>query len=304
MPRPRRQPKEKTRAARLPLPQCDGPKLHPFDDDTARLEFIRILSDTSIDADAYVFEVSIGGQPFALKVVRLNLSSAPSCCKLIPAQFHFYDDEEDLMGLDEYERKILSRPVAGNSAPLDHLDHYFDPFYNECRAYGKLVGAKLNGEVAVRCHGYMMLSSKQEDALDQKFGASDWNRPVEEYDRLPSTRPPLRAIVKDLILDDTRWTPRVANKMLRDLKKMRKLGIYVMDVKPENYKDGMLVDFSVALTNPHVVFDIKPDFQIQGYKNEDLIAFDAMMQEQKVKTTIRASRNPDTVRKLRSSRKR
>lgn len=58
-----------------PLPHCDGPKLCPFVGDTASLKFIRLLLDPTIDADAYVFEVSIGGQPYALKAVR-RISSA------------------------------------------------------------------------------------------------------------------------------------------------------------------------------------------------------------------------------------
>lgn len=190
--------------------------------------------------------------------------------------------------------------MAGNQAPLDHLNCYFDPFYNECRAYGKLIDAKLNGEVAVRCHGYLMLSPEHEDELDHRFGITGWNRPIEEYDKSPSERQPLRAIVKDLVLEDTEWIPRIANKMLRDLKKMRKLEIYTMDIKPENYKAGLLVDLSLALTAPHVVFQIKPEFQTRGYKNQDLVDFDAMMRDQKVKTRIRAFRNAETTRKLRS----
>lgn len=158
------------------------------------------------------------------------------------------------------------------------------------------MNANLNGKVAVKCHEYMMLSSKQEKHLEQRFGISGWYRPMEDYDGLPENRPPLRAIVKDLVLEDTQWTPRVANKMLQDLRKIRKLEIYVMNIKPENYKGGLLVDFSIALTDPHVVFDIKPDFHVQGYKNQDLIAFDAMMRKQKVRTTIRAFRNIKTMR--------
>ncbi|KAL9119290.1 MAG: hypothetical protein Q9187_004159, partial [Circinaria calcarea] len=244
--------------AKISLPQCEGPKLHPFIDDRARLEFVQLLSDTILDANAYVTE------------------------------FKYYNDKEDDLALDELERDLVSRPVAGNPAPLDHLDYYFDPFYNECRAYGKLVEAKLNGEVAVRCHGYLILSAKREDDLDHRFAITGWNRPIEEYDKLPSKRQPLRAIVKDLVLEDTKWSPLVANKMLRDLRKTRKHEVYAMDIKPENYKGGLLVDFSIALTDPHLVFKFKPDWQVEGYKNEDLIAFDPMIRDKKVKTTIRA----------------
>lgn len=216
--------------------------------------------------------------------------------------FKYYDDEEGSFALDDDEQGLLSQATADYPPPLDQLDHYFDPFCNECRACGKLNQVNLNGEVAVRCHGYLMLSAKYEDGLNNRFGLTGWNRPSEEYDKAPLQRQPLRTIVKDLILDDTDWTPRVANKMLRDLKKMRQHGVYAMDLKPENYKGGQLGDFSVALTEPHIIFRIKPEFQTQGYKNQDLGAFDTMMQEQKVKTTIRAFRNADTIKKLRSSR--
>ncbi|KAL8836998.1 MAG: hypothetical protein Q9176_005999 [Flavoplaca citrina] len=265
------------------LPPCDGPKLHPFVNDKASLEFSRLLSDPTIDADSYVFEVSIGGNAYALKA------------------FKYYDREEDELALDESEREFLSRSTDSYT-PLNHLDHYFDPFYNECRAYGRLIEKNLNGQVAVRCHGYMMLSAEYEDTLEDQFVMNGWNRLAEEYDEPPSKRQPLRAIVKDLVLEDTVWKPRV---MLSHLKRMRKHGVFVMDIKPENYKGGMLVDFSIALTEPHVVFQLKPDFHIESYKNRDLGAFDEMMRDQKVKITIRAFpvRNKDTIRKLRSSRK-
>ncbi|KAL9630621.1 MAG: hypothetical protein Q9204_004627 [Flavoplaca sp. TL-2023a] len=274
------------RAARIPLPSCQGPKLYPFVNDKANVEFIRLLSDPTRGGDSYVFEVSIGGNPYALKA------------------FKYYDKEEDELALDEFERKFLSHSEGGYT-PLDHLDHYFDPFYNECRAYGRLIAENLNGQVAVRCHGYMMLSAEHEDTLDNQFEMNGWNRLAEEYDEPPSKRQPLRAIIKDLVLEDTVWKPRVAVRMLSHLKTMRKHGVYVMDIKPSNYKGGKLVDFSIALTEPHVVFQLKPDFQIESYKNRDLGAFDEMMRDQKVKTTIRAFRvrNKDTIRKLRSSTK-
>lgn len=202
--------------------------------------------------------------------------------------------------MDEFERTTLSQPVCGGYTPLHHIDHYFDPFFNECRAYGKLIEKDLNGNVAVYCHGYLMLPAQYEEDLEEQFEGLGWNRPFEEYDKPPAERQHLRAIVKELVLEDTDWKHRVAVKMLRHLKMIRKLGIYVMDIKPENYKGGLLVDFSVALTDSHFIFDIKPAFQIQGYKNEDLRAFDAMMRDQQVKTTVRAFRNIQTTRKLRS----
>ncbi|KAL8808696.1 MAG: hypothetical protein Q9223_003856 [Gallowayella weberi] len=263
----------RTEVAKPSLPQCKGPKLDAFIDYEPSVKFLRLLSDPHPDAQANVFEVLIGGKPYALKA------------------FKYYDDEEDLLCMDQYER---------DKAPPDHLDYYLDPFFNECRAYGKLIERSLNGEVAVHCHGYLMLTADHEDELNHRFGEPDWNRPHEEYEKPVSKRSPLRTIVKDLVLEENIWKPNVARRMLRDLRKMRELEIYAMDIKPENYKGSKLVDFSVAMTLPHFIFDIKPAFQVQHYKNEDLGAFDAMIQDQKVKTKHRASRDFTTIRKLRS----
>ena len=47
----------------------------------------------------------------------------------------------------------------------DLLQAHMDPFYNECRAYGRLEEANLNGKVAVRCHGYMTFPAEDEEEL-------------------------------------------------------------------------------------------------------------------------------------------
>lgn len=58
-----------------PLPQCEGPKLNPFPHRKSKVDFIRLLSDTestpSMESGghAHVFEVSMGGETYALKVV-------------------------------------------------------------------------------------------------------------------------------------------------------------------------------------------------------------------------------------------
>jgi len=61
------------------LPTCEGPKLYPFQDRTATIEFVRLISDqdpvdTSQEGHAHVFEVSILSKPYAVKIVRRELS--------------------------------------------------------------------------------------------------------------------------------------------------------------------------------------------------------------------------------------
>ena len=51
------------------------------------------------------------------------------------------------------------------SIPDDILQAHMDPFYNECRAYGRLEEANLNGKVAVRCQGYMTFPAEYEEEL-------------------------------------------------------------------------------------------------------------------------------------------
>lgn len=37
--------------------------------------------------------------------------------------------------------------------PIETIRLQTDPFYNERRAYGRLIERDVNGKVAVRCHG-------------------------------------------------------------------------------------------------------------------------------------------------------
>ncbi len=65
--------------------------------------------------------------------------------------------------------------------------------------------------------------------------------------------------------------------MLRDLKRIRKLGVYPMDVAARNYKGGLLLDFSVAITEPHYLFAMKSPHQVRTYKRDDLLSFNSMI---------------------------
>ncbi len=64
-----------------PLPQTDGPKLHPFPGRKKPINFVRALSDINADGQSHVFEVSIGSKKYALKMVGI---SAMDCGFQIP----------------------------------------------------------------------------------------------------------------------------------------------------------------------------------------------------------------------------
>ncbi len=165
--------------------------------------------------------------------------------------------------------------------PNDLLHAHMDPFFNECRAYGRLIDASQNGKIAVRCYGHMSIPADKEEELSQKFNIQAWDRPGEEYARPASRRQPFRAVVKDLIREPVQLTPRVIKKMLKDLKTMRELGVFPMDVCARNYEGGLLVDMSIAITTPHFLFKIRPRWQVRVIQREDLLMFDRVRTFQK-----------------------
>ena len=103
----------------------------------------------------------------------------------------------------------------------------------------------------------MTLPAETEAQLAESYSL-EWNRLDDDDHKPVSQQQPLRAIVKDLVLDDVSLSQRLVNKMLRDLKKIRALGVYPMDVRRRNYRGGLLLDMSVAMTKPHYLFDVFP----------------------------------------------
>ncbi|KAL8869543.1 MAG: hypothetical protein Q9174_004193 [Haloplaca sp. 1 TL-2023] len=267
----------KARRHGTPLPPCDGPKLLPFSRRDAPIQFMRLLSDPDRDQESHVFEVRIGGEVYALKV------------------FRFFDDsalDDNIYGSE--------REAAPDDA-LSHLDYYYAPFYNECRAFGSLIKAKQNGEIAVQCHGYLSLPARWEAKLNAQFGELDWDRLDDDSAQPVAKRNNLMAIVKDLIHDDVPWTQKVLRRCLKDLKKIREHGVYPMDIRADNYVGGLLVDLSEAYTLPHFIFDIKPPHWARIEKEQDLAMFDSMVDDLRINTNFRATLNYKYRYKLRHS---
>ena len=181
---------------------------------------------------------------------------------------------------------------------VDKLRDHMDFFSSECRAYGRLIEAKQNGKLAVRCHGFLTLPAEREDEFKREFDVINWDRPDAEYSQPVQKRQPLRAIVKDLVAEETPMTRVIAKRILADLKRMRKLRIYPMDVRTRNYRAGKLIDFSVAITEPHFLFEINAEWRIEDYKQSDLNMFDEMMEKEGIKW-VRATRDDEYASKLR-----
>ena len=195
-------------------------------------------------------------------------------------------------GLDDDDLRHVS---------IDLLHCHMDPFFNECRSYGRLMEKKLNGKVAVHCYGYITLPAGREKELKERFKIEDWDRPEDDYVLPINRRPPLRAILKDYLPQDVPLTRKSAAKMLRDLRMMRRVGVYPMDIRQRNYKGGLLVDMSIAMVKPHYLFDIRPEWQVKSMlQMEDLKNFQLMINDAGINSSLRAIPNQKYRQKLRS----
>ena len=181
---------------------------------------------------------------------------------------------------------------------------HMDPFYAECRAYGRIEENNCNGKVAVGCHGFTSVPADREEELSEAFGVADWHRPSDEYERPDSQRYPFRAIVKELVRDETVFTKKMIRGMRADLLRLRDMLVFVRDVRKENYRGGKLVDFSVSWTAPHLM--LSPEIQSQEFQEMDLISelfeFDAMVKDEGISTRVKAVPSTENTRRAQPPR--
>lgn len=67
--------------------------------------------------------------------------------------------------------------------------------------------------------------------------------------------------------------------------------MFQRDVVARNYKDGLLVDFSVAWTEPFWKMQLMGEVALILETGKELFHFDKMIEESGVKTVVRASPN-------------
>lgn len=158
--------------------------------------------------------------------------------------------------------------------------------------------------IAVSCYGYLTISAEREIGTFEKFNITSWDRTAEDKRQPVKKRQPLRAVVKELVSEDPPLTPKLLNKMKRDLRKMRGMGVYPMDVLPRNYEGGLLVDFSITMTTPHYIFDVKKSLKIERLQKKDLWMLQQMIDQSGIETPLRAIRNDQYCLKLRTEQKR
>lgn len=182
---------------------------------------------------------------------------------------------------------------------------HLDPFYAECRAYGRIAETNKKRPVAVPCYGFLAIPAGQEDFLSATFDVADWDRPEKEYSHSAVDRQSFRAIVKELVRDPTSFKKSIVRGMLADLRSLRNMTIFVRDVRADNYCGGKLVDFSVSWTVPHLMLadGLRSRKLIEDDITEELFAFDKMIEIADIVTPFRATRNKAYASHLRPRKK-
>lgn len=166
-----------------------------------------------------------------------------------------------------------------------------DPFFAECRAYGRIeeIYQKQRSHktekdlLAAPCYGYLFISQAQADRIARVFPS--YSTPLAEGDE----DLPIRALVKQYIPEPSLdLKKRSVKRMLRHLKIMNQHGLFPIDIRVENYRGGLLVDFGQALTEPSCVLRVVDDDIAEGERLRGLMEFDQMIQRAGVKTQVRA----------------
>lgn len=195
---------------------------------------------------------------------------------------------------------------GGRRISLQDIEGQSDPFYAECRAYGRIASRPRKYPIAIACHGFIGIPALQESSFAQKFDITDWNRPEEELSLPPTKQQPLRALVKDLVEVDPEITEELVMSMRRELKALNSLKVYVMDVRWDNYKGGHLADFNSSWTEPHYEYrkDFNSEKDMMMTRGIDLVAFGEMVREEfGMDLSVTGEPNQDFIARLRSQQK-
>lgn len=68
-------------------------------------------------------------------------------------------------------------PAGRSRVSREDIEAQKDPFYAECRAYGRIASKSRKRLIAIPCHGFISIPAKQESFFARKFNITDWNRP-------------------------------------------------------------------------------------------------------------------------------
>ncbi|KAI1126902.1 kinetochore Sim4 complex subunit FTA2-domain-containing protein [Nemania abortiva] len=204
-----------------PLPLGGGPRLDPFEGSGETIKWLKRLDTDREGNEGFVFQVLIGFQEYALKVFKF---SHPR--------------------LNRYYRDLC---LKYNTLPLNEAIWYTDPFYAECRAYGKIQEGfdtrVVTEQTAVKCYGYLLLS-RNDTRLENEGIDLDHELLDPELREALGGDIRVRAIVKHFEKNPATLHAGNIRRAWRSVYLLNsRLKIYNMDVKADNFIGYRLVDF-------------------------------------------------------------
>ncbi|KAH7304322.1 kinetochore Sim4 complex subunit FTA2-domain-containing protein [Stachybotrys elegans] len=260
------------------LPPLEGPKLGLFKDHKSPITWLERLD---IDRDGeetegYVFRAVIKRREYAIKV------------------FKFFDP---------ITTKSFWGPLLGRDTPLKTAAYLTDPFFCECRAYGRINATspkKLRRDIATPCHGFLFLGKRDEAALSRHIDL-ELDKVDVTYQNSVEGACCVRAIVKDVASPNAGVSTNNLRRILDGIKALNRAKLYNMDIKLANFRGGQLVDFGSSWTEPHRLLNAVDDRAARGYRNADRVRFDEMMETEKIPNPKQVRAMPDSsyVKKLR-----
>ncbi|KFA56191.1 hypothetical protein S40293_00141 [Stachybotrys chartarum IBT 40293] len=291
----------KSEADLVPLPQVDGPKLTPFKfkDGQQKIEFLDYLG---WGLHSHVFKVRIEGNHYALKLFRFIHEDTYEGYHEPNYGMQYVKD--DCMGNRIVCKGLLPNPVPEALRKLVPFYNYSDPFNRECRAFGRIQEAGLNGTLSIECFGYVLLDEDHERTMMDQFSHEDldflgeatsyWPIDPALRSRFVSSAgklPPIRGIVKEFGQNLNVFTTLTARYALRDTKALHRIGIFGLDARMDQLLNYRPTDFSVATTLPHYLFSpelipsVSPDTAntmeerlfyicLYDYEQHDLMVFE------------------------------
>ncbi|KAF2971391.1 hypothetical protein GQX73_g2188 [Xylaria multiplex] len=252
-----------------PLPPGGGPQLNPFSRDPGdKIEWIKRLDTDREDNDGFVFQVSIGSKQYALKVFKFSH----------PRLNRFYRD------------LCLRHPL-----PLKEGIWYTDPFYAECRAYGRIQegfeSRLVTDQTAVKCYGYLLLNTNDSRWLKKEGIHLEQQLLDRELREALGGDTRVRAIVKQFEKSPRKVDAGNIRRAWRSVYLLNKsLKLYNMDIKADNFIGHKLVDFGTSWTVPHKLLDHLEEVaenMAKAFRSKDTVNFEEMIQDEVIQTRLK-----------------
>lgn len=179
--------------------------------------------------------------------------------------------------------------------PLKEAIWYTDPFYAECRAYGRIREGLESGlvteQTAVKCYGYLLLNKHDARWLKNEGIDLDYELLDHELREALGGDTRVRAIVKQFEKDTTEVHAGNIRKAWRSVCLLNdRLKIYNMDIKADKFIGSRLVDFGSSWTEPHKLLDYLEEVREEMAKAnrlKDRVNFENMIEEEEIPTRLK-----------------